>query len=283
MLEMLASIFCVLAVVATVGWLREARKKKDLSIRNAVLEEKNSRIGDLERALEKKETENVLLLSKQIAAEEKLQMVQAAHEKLVETFKALSSDALEKNNRSFLDLAQATFSKYQEGAKGDLEKRQQSISEMLSPVKETLNKLDQGMRQIEKENKGQHESLRQQISSLLETERQLRTETSSLVKALRAPITRGRWGEIQLKRVVELAGMLNHCDFYEQQHQVVDEGSLRPDLIIHLPGGRHVVVDAKAPLEAYLEAIQTPDDSIKELKLKDHSRQVRTHVMALSR
>lgn len=281
--NLLASIFCILMIGAFYAWLRESHTKKELSIRNAVLEEKNSRVPDLEHALKEKEAENIHLLSKQIAAEEKLQLIQAAHEKLTETFKALSSDALEKNNRSFLDLAQASFSKYQEGAKGDLEKRQQSISELITPVKETLSKLDQGMRQMEKEHKGHHESLRQQIGSLLETEKQLRTETGSLVKALRAPITRGRWGEIQLKRVVELAGMLNHCDFYEQQHQVVDDVGFRPDLIVHLPGGRHVVVDAKAPLDAYLEAMQTPDDAIKELKLKDHSRQVRTHIMALSK
>jgi DNA recombination protein RmuC len=277
------SIFCVLTIAALCLWFRETTKRKEFCIKIAVLEEKNSRLSLLENALKEKEAENIHLMSKQIAAEEKLQLVQSAHEKLNETFKALSLDALERNNRSFLDLAQATLAKFQEGAKGDLEKRQQSISELVSPVKEALGKLDQGIRQLEKERKGDHESLQQQVRSLLETEKHLRTETASLVKALRAPITRGRWGEIQLKRVVELAGMLNHCDFHEQQHHVADDVRFRPDLVVHLPGGKQVVVDAKTPLDAYLEAIQAEDDVVKELKLKDHSRQVRAHVMALSR
>jgi DNA recombination protein RmuC len=248
--------FALLAIAALSLWLREFSKRK---------------------------TDNLQLLAKQIAAEEKLMALQAANDKLTDTFKALSHDALEQNNRSFIDLAQMTLAKFQETAKGDLEKRQQSISELLNPVKETLGKLDQGIRLLEKDRKGDHESLRQQIGSLYDNEKLLRQETNNLVKALRAPITRGRWGEIQLKRVVEMAGMLNHCDFYEQQSQTIDDMRFRPDLIVHLPGGRQVVVDAKAPLEAYLEAIQSQDDTVKELRLKDHARQVRSHVQLLSK
>jgi DNA recombination protein RmuC len=182
-------------------------------------------------------------------------------EKLEQTIKILSQEALEKNNRSFLALAQ----------------------EQLTPVKESLRYLDQGMRQLEKERKGDHESLKSQVRSLLETEKELRTETSNLVKALRAPIVRGRWGEIQLKRVVELAGMLSHCDFEEQKHDGGGDVKMRPDLVVNLPGGRQVIVDAKVPLEAFLDAAQSQDDREKLIRFKDHARQVRAHVTALSR
>lgn len=215
--------------------------------------------------------------------EEKLQILTQAEEQMKNAFSALSSDALEKNNRSFLDLAKASLETYQERAKGDLDKRQAAIHELLTPVKESLSKLDLGMRQIEKERKGDQESLKTQIQSLLDNEKMLKAETSNLVKALRTPLARGRWGEIQLRRVVELAGMLNHCDFFEQQHEVGDEGRMRPDLIVRLPGGRQVVVDAKVPLEAYLEAIHTDDEAIRLQRFKDHARQVRAHVTSLGR
>ena len=206
--------------------------------------------------------------------EEKLQFAQKSHDDLKEAFKALSHDALEKNNRTFLDLAKASLEKFQEGAKGDLEKRQQSITELVKPVKETLGKLDEGLQKLEKERKGDHVSLRSQVSSLTK-------ETADLVKALRTPIARGRWGEIQLRRVVEIAGMLNHCDFYEQES--ADNALVRPDLIIKLPGGRQVVIDAKVPLESYLDSIQTDNEAMREAKLKDHARLIRSHVSALSK
>ncbi len=153
----------------------------------------------------------------------------------------------------------------------------------MNPVKESLQKLDQGVRQIEKERKGDQESLKEQVKALLENEKQLKQETSNLVKALRTPLVRGRWGEIQLRRVAELAGMLNHCDFFEQQQETIEELRLRPDLIVRLPGGRQVIVDAKVPLEAYLEAIHTSDETVRIQRLKDHARQVRMHVTALAK
>jgi DNA recombination protein RmuC len=182
-------------------------------------------------------------------------------ERFQQTVKLFSAEALDRNNRSFLELAKDQF----------------------NPVKESLRHLNEGMRQLEKERKGDHESLKTQVRSLLETEKELRTETSNLVKALRAPIVRGRWGEIQLRRVVELAGMLSHCDFEEQKHVSDGDIRLRPDLVVHLPGGRQVVVDAKVPLEAFLDAVQAQEDSTKIVRLKDHARQVRAHVAALSR
>jgi DNA recombination protein RmuC len=216
-------------------------------------------------------------------AQEKCRLIEDAHEKLKETFKALSHDALEQSNRSFLDLAKTTLEKFQEGARGDLDRRQIAISETLQPVKEALNKLDLGMRQLEKERKGDQESMKQQLTSLVDTEKALRHETAALVKALRTPLARGRWGEIQLRRVVELAGMLSHCDFYEQQQGSSEENRYRPDLIVRLPGGRQVIVDAKVPLEAYLEAAETTNEALREHLLKEHARQVRAHVTLLGK
>lgn len=215
------------------------------------------------------------------AHEEKLMLLGATQEKLSQAFKALSSEALEKSNASFLQLAKETLGKFQEKAKGDLEKRQESIEHVLKPVKESLQKLDQGMRAIEKERKGEHESLKAQLRMMTEAEKELRSETSTLVKALRRPIVRGRWGEMQLRRVVELAGMVNHCDFYEQES--AESGAMRPDVIVKLPGDKQVIVDAKTPCEAYLDAIETDDQDQKESKMKNHARQVRQHVMALGK
>lgn len=217
---------------------------------------------------------------KALLLEENLEFAKKSSEELKESFKALSHDALEKNNQTFLDLAKTSLEKFQEGAKGDLEKRQASIDSMVKPVKETLGKLDEGIHKLEKERKGDHASLKAQVDSLMDAKKDLTKETANLVKALRTPLARGRWGEIQLRRVVEMAGMLSHCDFYEQE---VGESSLRPDLIVKLPGGRQVVIDSKVPLESYLDAIQTDNEAIREAKMKDHARLIRQHVAALSK
>lgn len=264
-------------------WMHERGRRREAELTLGFAQEQNLKIPLLEAALKQKEEERALFHMAQQIAEEKLQSLQNAEEQLKNVFRAISSEALEKNNRSFLDLAKTSLEKFQEGAKGDLDKRQTAIAELLSPVKESLNKLDSGMRQIEKERKGDQETLKEQVKSLAQNERQLKQETSNLVKALRTPLARGRWGEIQLRRVVELAGMLNQCDFFEQQQERSDEGRLRPDLVVRLPGGRQVVVDSKVPLEAYLEAIHTDDDAIRAQRFKDHARQVRAHVAALGK
>ncbi|MBS0629329.1 MAG: DNA recombination protein RmuC [Verrucomicrobia bacterium] len=202
-----------------------------------------------------------------LLAQENLQFAKKSHEDLKEAFAALSHDALEKNNRSFLDLAKTSLEKFQEGAKYDLH-------DLVKPVKETLGKLDEGLNKLEKERRGDHSTLKTQVSSLTK-------ETANLVKALRTPLARGRWGEIQLRRVVEMAGMLSHCDFYEQT--TAEENYLRPDLLVKLAGGRQVVIDAKVPLESYLDAIQTDSEQIREAKFKDHARAIRNHIAALSK
>jgi DNA recombination protein RmuC len=214
---------------------------------------------------------------------EKMGVLNQAQESLGSAFRALSAQALQANNQSFLDLAAQALGKFQQGAQGDLEKRQQAIQELVGPVKASLEKLDGRIGDIEKAREGAYQSLTTQVRSLLETQGDLRRETSNLVRALRQPVARGRWGELQLRRVVEMAGMLEHCDFIEQITVQGEEAKLRPDLIVRLPGGRNIVVDAKTPLAAYLEAAESEDDDLRKNKLIDHARQVRDHITKLGR
>ncbi|HEX4085561.1 MAG TPA: DNA recombination protein RmuC, partial [Chthoniobacteraceae bacterium] len=217
-------------------------------------------------------------------AAEKLALMENAQARLKDAFDALSAEALRKNNQSFLELAKETLGAFQESAKGDLEKRQQAITETVKPVKDALETVDKQIRELEKDRVGAYESLQTQVKSLLETQQQLRAETGNLVKALRAPNVRGRWGEVQLRRVVEMAGMVDHCDFKEQQTVTGGEGDLlRPDMIVELPGEKIIVVDAKAPVTAYLDALDAPDDAARMEQLNRHAQHVRTHIEALSR
>jgi len=232
--------------------------------------------------VEKAELETTLAKERR-ASEEKLQLLSEAQTALSDAFKALSAEALNTNNQAFLSLAKETLEKYQEGAKGDLEKRQQAINELVKPVKESLDKVDTKIQQIEKDRVGAYEGLTQQVRGLLETQNRLHQVTGNLVQALGTPRVRGRWGEIQLKRVAELAGMLDHCDFYEQQNATTEEGRLRPDLLVRLPGGKNIIVDAKAPMSAYLEAIEQPDEALRRVKLAEHARLIRDHMATLSK
>ena len=177
---------------------------------------------------------------------------------------------------AFLELAQNTISKSQQATRGDL-------AQVVSPVRESLDRVDSKIQELEKSRAGAYAGLQEQVRSLIETQTQLRTETGRLVTALRTPHVRGHWGEIQLRRVVELAGMLDHCDFTTQTTMHGEEGRLRPDLLVRLPGGRTIVVDAKTPLEAYLRAIEATDETTRKARLADHARQVRTQMTALSR
>jgi DNA recombination protein RmuC len=217
------------------------------------------------------------------AAQERSDSFKRVTEELAEKFKALSRDALKDNNEEFLNLARATLEKFQATARGDLEMRQRSIDQLVKPLKESLEKVDGKISEIEKSRAGAYAELREQVRAMATSQMQLQAETGNLVKALRTPHIRGRWGEIQLRRVVELAGMLQYCDFTEQTSVTTEEGRIRPDLIVRLPGNRTIVVDAKVPFEAFYQSVCATDDGIRVSCLKEHARLVRAHIGNLSK
>ena len=240
-----------------------------------------------ERAKAEWEPEKAVLNERLQNKEQQYKELQAAlddaRQKLSDSFKALSAEALQSNNQAFLDLAKTALERTQETARGDLELRQQAIADLVRPVRESLDKVGGKLQELETARAGADAGLCEQIRALVDTQTQLRSETGRLATAFRSPGVRGRWGEIQLKRVVEMAGMLERCDFYSQPVTDTEDGRLRPDLLVNLPGGKHIVVDAKTPLEAYLAASESTDDEARHSLLQDHARQVRAHIAALAR
>jgi DNA recombination protein RmuC len=216
------------------------------------------------------------------AAAERFAMLESAERKMREAFEALSAEALRRNSQSFLELARASMGEFQKGATGELESRQRAIADLVAPIRASLQQVGAKLEEVEKQRIGDYATLGEQVKALAHTQLQLHAETGNLVKALRAPAVRGRWGEIQLRRVVEMAGMLAYCDFDEQRVGTTEDGRIRPDVIVRLPGDKQVVIDAKVPLVAYLEALETNGDAEREARLRDHSRQVRTHITKLS-
>lgn len=306
MLEALLSLLFGIGLGALLVWLalrvrlahEYERAKAETATHLAVLTE---RLSGKEQELRKLEEtfENVLieqdaaqaevtelkaaLEGERRAAEERSGAFKQAGEELREKFKALSRDALKDNNQSFLELAKVTLEKFQEQAKGDLELRKNAIGELVKPLKESLDKVDDKIGEMEKARAGAYSELREQVKNLAASQSQLQTETGNLVKALRAPHIRGRWGEIQLRRVVEMAGMVEYCDFVEQETVATEDGRIRPDVIVRLPGNRTIVVDAKVPFDAFYESISTTDDEVRRARLKDHAKIVRTHIGSLSK
>lgn len=234
-------------------------------------------------ALQQKCTELTVRMQQELkAAAEKQQLLEKAESKLTDTFKALSADALKATQNQFLTLAQSKLKSQQQEAENELEKRKTAVEQLVKPISNTLEKVQRQIIESEKNREGNHASLKQQIIQITESNQGLKLETQKLVKALRQPHGRGQWGEIQLRRVVEMAGMQEHCDFTTQTSTTTDDGKrLRPDLIVQLPGGQHIVVDSKAPMDAYLDAIETDDTSQRESALARHAAQVRTHIQQL--
>ena len=212
-------------------------------------------------------------------AQEKQSLLDTMQQQFADMFKALSSEALQANNQSFLELANARMSAFQTAAKGDLALKQQAVEEVVKPLQTSLTKVEAFLQTIEGQRVSAYSKLTEQISALATSQGQLQAETANLAKALRSPTVRGRWGEIQLKRVVEIAGMSEHCDFTQQ---ATNAEGMRPDMLVQLPGGRQIIVDAKAPLSSYLASLEAVDERDRLGKLRDHAKQVKRHLTQLS-
>ncbi|HEX42618.1 MAG TPA: DNA recombination protein RmuC [Phycisphaerales bacterium] len=271
---------------------RLEERLREQTERRIIAEQKAARVEALESALREKDGElsrvrqdNAALttrLEEQVkAAAKQFEDINDAKTRLSDAFKALSAEALRTSNEQFLKLATQNLEKYQQGARSDLETRQKAIDELVKPLKESLKNVDDKLGLMDKARVEHFATLSERLQSLAAGEAELRKETANLVTALRRPSVRGRWGEIQLRRVVEIAGMVEHCDFLEQQSGETDGVRIRPDMLINLPNGRQIVVDSKAPLESYLESLEAPDDEQRTAKLRNHARLVRTHIQNL--
>lgn len=235
-------LFAILGIA--IGWLLAQKAK---TIAETRLEEANKNIEEQKRLLEQ------------------------AQEKLTTAFQALSGEALKSNNQAFLELA-----------KESLSNKELAIKNLVQPLSDALQKYERQMNELEKTRVSAYTNLDSQIKSLISSEQQLQKETGNLVTALRRPEVRGKWGEITLKRVVELAGMSEHCDYVEQVSVNTDEGRLRPDMIIHLPNDREIVVDSKVSLDAYLDAINEETEEQRKIFISKHTQQIRKHIKTLS-
>ncbi len=246
--------------------------EKQLAAAQATLDRQSAEIRQLTEA---RASLDGILATERKHAEENLRLLSDAREQLKSDFKALAASALNSNNENFLQLAKSVLKTSQTEAAGDLAQKEQAVRSLVEPITQSLAGMNLQIQELEKSRSLAYGTLTNQVQSLLETQKALQTETGNLVKALREPQARGRWGELQLHRVLELSGMLEYCDFKEQLSFNDDERRYRPDVIVDLPGGKQVVVDAKVPLAAYLAALEATDDVVRTARLVDHARQVR--------
>jgi DNA recombination protein RmuC len=238
-----------------------------------------ARAGELERHLVRAQAD---LEHERAVGAERIATINDAQERLSATFKALSAEALQSSMSHLAELARAQLQTAQTAAKGDLEKRHQAVEQLVAPLKDQLGRVDSQLLRLDQERRESRGRLDAQLRTLTETGERLRTETGALVTALRKPNARGQWGQMQLRNVVESAGMLRHCDFAEQHSYAGDESTLRPDLIVNMPGGKHVVVDSKAPLQGLLDALEARDEAERTQHLQAHARLLRKHVKSLA-
>lgn len=253
--------------------------ERELAMTRTGMERQN---GELRTLMEARSALDATLVSERRTAEEKLQLLKDAGEQLKSDFKALAAAALDSNNANFLQLAKSVLQNSQTHAAGELAQKEQAVRSLVEPITQSLSGMNLQIQELEKARSHAYGTLTTQVQSLLETQKALQFETGNLVKALREPQARGRWGELQLRTVLELSGMLAHCDFKEQLSFNDDERRFRPDVIVDLPGGKQVVVDAKVPLSAYLAALEAPDDATRNARMTDHARQVRQHIDSLA-
>ncbi len=267
--SLIALLLVALLAAIAGGWVVYLRLHKRISS----LSEKNTELG-------------VKLEMERQSHADKLQALERAseqqREQLKESFSHLSSQALKHNNEEFLKLAQQNLQQFQTQAKGELSQREQAIETLVKPIREALEKTEKQIREMEQERKQAYGALTQHLETMSQTQQALQGETRNLVQALRRPEVRGQWGELTLRRLAELAGMVEHCDFFEQEHTNGEDGALRPDMIVRMPGGREVVVDVKTPLDAYLSAVEATDDGERDVQLQRHTRNVRKRVQELA-
>jgi len=253
--------------------------KKTLEERAQEIYSLNATITELKERQAKLET---IIDKERFAVNEKIEMLEDIRNNMIDAYTSISASALRENNQTFLDLAKTTLSKYMEVAKSDFNVRSKEVKNIVEPIKDSLDRYDQHIQAMERSREKAYGGLSQQVLSLVETQQTLQKETGKLVKALRVPHVRGRWGEITLKRVAELAGMQNRCDFFEQKSTHSDNGIMRPDMVVYLPGNRKIVVDAKAPLSAYLEALEAETEEESDILTAAHSKQIQLHMHKLA-
>ncbi len=261
------------------GAARAGELERELARARGELERERVRAGELERELVRTGTD---LEHERARGAERLAVVNDAQERLSASFKALSAEALQSSMSQLAQMARSQLQTVQAEAKGDLEKRHHAVEQLVAPLKDQLSRVDAQLLALDRERRESRGRLEAQLRTLNETGERLRTETGALVTALRKPNARGQWGQMQLRNVVEMAGMVMHCDFAEQTTLGGDEVSLRPDVIVNLPGGKHVVIDAKAPLQGVLDAYQARDEEERQRHLRDHARLLRKHVKLLA-
>jgi DNA recombination protein RmuC len=270
----MAALWLLLGLILGAALVGAAARARVRSLTNEA-----TRAAELDRELIKARAD---VEHERSLAHERLQTLGDAQARLSESFKALSAEALQSSMTQLAEMARAQFQTAQVEAKGDLDKRQQAVEQLVAPLKEQLGRVDAQLLRLDQERRESRGRLEAQLRTLTETGEKLRTETGALVTALRKPNARGQWGQMQLRNVVELAGMVRHCDFAEQSSVAGDDGTLRPDLIVRMPGGKHVVVDAKAPLQGVLDAYQARDEEERQRHLRDHARLLRKHVKSLA-
>lgn len=259
----------------------------------AVQSERARRVDSLESQIQSQVIENQKFQSKiaelsalveyeRKSSQEKIELLQQAEKQLADTFKTLSSDSLKETQKHFFDVAKQTFDSYSTNFQVHMQQKHVAISDLVKPLAESLKAVDGKIQELEKTRVGAYATVSEQIKQLAVSQGTLQSETAKLVKALRAPSARGQWGEMQLKRVVEMAGMLSYCDFTEQQTLEGENARFRPDLIVRLPNSRCIVVDAKSPLLSYLESLDIENEQEKLIKLKEHAKHLKKHLLELS-
>jgi len=235
------------------------------------------------RRLAEENTNLVMKLSLEKQASEQFDAIlDQTHAQLANSFNQLSNEALTRNNEHFLKLAEENLKRYQSEAKAELTSKEQAIEQLVKPINDALLQTSKQIHDIEKERKESYGNLSSTISQMALGQQALQSETQNLVQALRRPEVRGQWGEMTLRRLAELSGMVAHCDFFEQTHTVTETGSIRPDMIVRLPENREIIIDAKTPLDAYLSAIQTTDDEVRKKELKRHAQIIRKRAKELA-